>query len=80
MKRDRCYCSVQVKMIWLAVRRGLEILLEFNSSTVLCGIILTSSWMDMKLSGQYGRLVSIDSVHMYWVLTALFVVMLPTTV
>jgi hypothetical protein len=83
MKRDLCYCSMQVRMIWHSFRRGCEILLEFNLSTVLYGIILTSSWMDVTLSGQYGRLVNIDSVHsvhMYWGLTALFVVMLPTTV
>jgi len=83
MKRDLCYCSMQARMIWRAFRRDHKILLEFNLSTMLYDIILTSSWMDVKLSGQYGRLVNIDSVHsvhMYWVLTALFVVMLPTTV
>jgi hypothetical protein len=82
MKRDLCYCSMQVKMIWHAFRCGREILLEFDLSTVLYGIILTSSWIDVKLSGQYGRLVNIDgvhSVHMYWGLAALFVAMLPTT-
>jgi hypothetical protein len=73
MKRDLCYCSMQVKMIWHAFRRGREILLQFDLSTVLYGIILTSSWIAVKLYGQYGRLVNIDgvlSVHMYWGLTA----------
>jgi len=68
MKRDLCYCSMQVKMIWHALRRGREILLEFNLSTVLYSIILTSGCIDLKFSGQYGRLVNIDgvhSVHMY---------------
>jgi len=80
MKHDICYCSMQMKTIWHAFRRGRKILLEFNLSTVLYGIIFTSSWMDVQLSEQYGRLVNVDSVHMYWGLTALFVVMLPTTV
>ena len=80
MKRDLFYFSMQVKMIWHPFRRDREILLELNLSTAFYGIILTSSWVDMKLPGQYGRLVNIDSVHMYWGLTALLVVMLPTTV